>query len=120
METGFVQESDGRIYPLEWCDFQLYQHGENGTPPKDHGFQFKAGNTLYRIQVQVLYENTHYVGWDWDVKMVERFVKYSVNGVNGQGVSEFNYRYKKGRPSYINEDDPLWFQKVRKEYINCK
>lgn len=43
METGFVQEPDGKIYPLEWCDFKLYQHGENGNPPKDHGFQFKAG-----------------------------------------------------------------------------
>jgi hypothetical protein len=34
---------DGALYALEWCDFQLHENGENGRPPKDHSFNFKAG-----------------------------------------------------------------------------
>jgi hypothetical protein len=38
-----VYTPDGALYPLEWCDFQLYENGENGRPPADHSFNFKAG-----------------------------------------------------------------------------
>jgi hypothetical protein len=40
-----VYTPNGTLYPLEWCDFQLHENGENGTPPKDHSFNFKAGMT---------------------------------------------------------------------------
>lgn len=40
---GYVCTPHGHIYPLKWCDFLLYQHGENGKPPKDYAFQFIAG-----------------------------------------------------------------------------
>jgi hypothetical protein len=43
LEAGYVYTSTGELHPLEWCDFQLYEHGENGTPPTDHSFSFKAG-----------------------------------------------------------------------------
>ncbi|XP_063239750.1 uncharacterized protein LOC134540767 [Bacillus rossius redtenbacheri] len=43
LESGFVNTPEGDIHPLEWCDFELYQHGEGGTPPTDYAFQFKAG-----------------------------------------------------------------------------
>jgi hypothetical protein len=43
LEAGYVYTSDGALYPLEWCDFQLYENGENGRPPVDYSFSFKAG-----------------------------------------------------------------------------
>jgi hypothetical protein len=43
LEAGYVYSPDGAVYPLEWCDFQLYENGENGRPPMDHSFSFKAG-----------------------------------------------------------------------------
>jgi hypothetical protein len=38
-----VCSPSGEVHPLEWCDFRLYEHGENGRPPTDHSFNFKAG-----------------------------------------------------------------------------
>ncbi|XP_024937100.1 uncharacterized protein LOC107264026 isoform X2 [Cephus cinctus] len=92
LKIGYVYKPDGTLYPLEWCDLQLYQHGENGSPPRDHAFSFKAGGTVYRVQVDVEYESIHYKGEEREARMVERFVRYHVNGkVKGRGVSEFHY-----------------------------
>uniref|UniRef100_A0A1B6DMW9 Uncharacterized protein n=1 Tax=Clastoptera arizonana TaxID=38151 RepID=A0A1B6DMW9_9HEMI len=117
LEVGFVCTSKGEIYPVEWCDLKLYQHGENGVPPTDHGFIFKAGPKVYEVQVNVEHKAVHYVGWKWEARMVERFVKYRVNGVNGRGISEFHYNCKKGRPVSASKTDPEWFADcVRKYY----
>ncbi|XP_015512951.2 uncharacterized protein LOC107219278 [Neodiprion lecontei] len=98
LEAGYVYEPDGSLHPLEWCDLKLYQHGENGTAPKDHAFTFKAGEKVYNVQVNVEYESIHFVGKNWEARMVERFVRYRVNGtVDGRGISEFHYRNKNGR-----------------------
>lgn len=43
LEAGYVYTPNGEVYALEWCDFELYEHGENGRPPTDHSFSFKAG-----------------------------------------------------------------------------
>lgn len=118
METGFVQEPDGTIYPVEWIRLRLHEHGECGKPPKDLGFQFKAGNVIYNAHVEVAHESPHYVGWDWEVKMVERFVKYTVNGIRGQGVSEFNYKHRGGRSFLMILDDPDWFKSLQQKYIS--
>jgi hypothetical protein len=45
-----VYTPDGALYPLEWCDFQLYENGENGRPPVDHSFSFKAGTMKLEFQ----------------------------------------------------------------------
>ncbi|KAJ9582267.1 hypothetical protein L9F63_003396 [Diploptera punctata] len=112
LEAGYVYTPSGKVYPLEWCDFELHRHGENGTPPIDHSFNFKAGPSTYHVQVNVEYQSVHYVGWKWEARMVERFVKYIVNGIPGQGVSEFHYHNNTGRPSSISEKDPDWFKKL--------
>lgn len=39
----------GELYPVEWCDLKLYNHGESGRPPVDYSFQFKAGKGQKRI-----------------------------------------------------------------------
>ncbi|PSN35517.1 hypothetical protein C0J52_18435 [Blattella germanica] len=112
LETGYVYTSSGDIHPLEWCDFELHRHGENGRPPTDHSFRFKAGPTVYDVQVKEEYQSTHYKGWKWEARLVERFVKYIVNGIPGRGVSEFHYYNKGGRPQYIADKDPDWFKRL--------
>lgn len=98
LETGYVYKPDGSLHPLEWCDLQLYQHGENGVPPKDHAFSFEAGGSVYRVQMNVEHESIHFVGENCEARMVERFVRCRVNGsIEGRGVSEFQYRYVGGR-----------------------
>jgi len=51
LEAGYVYTSTGDMYPLEWCDFELYEHGENGTPPTDHSFRFKAGKGTTNFKI---------------------------------------------------------------------
>lgn len=51
LEAGYVYTPTGDLYPLEWCDFQLYEHGENGTPPTDHSFSFKAGKGITNFKI---------------------------------------------------------------------
>ena len=36
-----------------------------------------------------------YMGVEWDAKIYERFCQYSVNGVKGCGISEWDYRWVK-------------------------
>ncbi|XP_066995909.2 uncharacterized protein [Anabrus simplex] len=113
LQAGYVYTPEGELHPLEWCDMKLYQHGENGTPPTDQGFQFKAGPTVYTVQVNVEHQAVHYVGWNWEARMVERFVKYEVNGIPGRGVSEFHYHRSEGRPEDYSKTDPQWFQAIK-------
>ncbi|XP_034240490.1 uncharacterized protein LOC117644891 [Thrips palmi] len=114
MQSGYVYTPEGKINPLEWCDFKLYQHGEQGTPPTDAAFSFKAGETVYRVKAHVEDFGVHYVGWRWEARMVERFMSYEVNGVRGRGVSEFHYHNDSGRKADTS-GDPEWFPALLKE-----
>jgi hypothetical protein len=75
-------------------------------------FFLLVGPTVYTVQATVEYAATHYVGRKWEARMVERFLRYIVNGIPGQGVSEFHYYNKGGRPSSVAENDPFWFKKL--------
>lgn len=75
---------------------------------------------VYTAQIYVEYEGIHYVGWKWEAKMHERFLKCSVNGINGRGVSEFHYHSKKGRPHNNLYEDPKWFENVVQEFYDSR
>lgn len=64
---------------MDDSDFELYQHGENGTAPKECAFQIEADNQLYTIQVQVVDQAEHNVGNNWEARMVERFIEVKVS-----------------------------------------
>jgi len=81
-------------------------------------FCLSVGPTVYTVQVTVEYAATHYVGWKWEARMVERFVRYIVNGIPGIGVSEFHYHNKGGRPPSAAENDPFWFTKLKLKQAN--
>ena len=43
---GYVCHKDGTIDSLEWIDFEFYNEncGDDGNPPEDLQFKFKAGS----------------------------------------------------------------------------
>ena len=43
MELGYIYLPDGRLFPVDECGFNLWNIGENGTPPTDYFFSFRAG-----------------------------------------------------------------------------
>lgn len=73
---------------------------------------------MYEVQVNVEHKAIHYVGWKWEARMVERFVKYKVNGIVGRGISEFHYHSNKGRPPSASQNDPEWFSQCVKDYYS--
>ncbi|KAG6460643.1 hypothetical protein O3G_MSEX012119 [Manduca sexta] len=107
-EAGWIALPNKEVYPIQWVDLKLYQHGEGGTAPKDYAFTFGAGDEEYAVQVLVEYESIHYVSDEWEARMVERFCKFTVNNTPGRGVSEFHYRHTDGRPESVAKDDPEW------------
>ena len=44
-------DSSGNQHPMEWCDLELWQHGEGGVPPEDFAFRIKAGEKLLPVLV---------------------------------------------------------------------
>lgn len=101
LELGYVYGPDGRLEPLQWCDLQLWQQGENGRPPRHYGFSFAAGNRVYRALVRVRESHTVYIGPQWEARVLERVCSYTVNGVDGCGVSEWYYRHDGGPPRQL-------------------
>ena len=54
-----------------------------------------TGGKLYELECTVLDCPIFYMGVEWDAKIYERFCQYSVNGVKGWGISEWDYRWVK-------------------------
>ncbi|KAG0715011.1 hypothetical protein GWK47_012905 [Chionoecetes opilio] len=98
-------------------DLDLRQHGEGGTPPTDYAFTFRAGGEQHVVEVEVEASPQHYLGWDWEARMVETWVKYRVDGVRGSGICEWNYRHCGGRPEALNDQDPAWAAEYRPKYL---
>ncbi|XP_072396417.1 uncharacterized protein [Diabrotica undecimpunctata] len=91
LEMGFVNHPDGRIHPVEKIDLLLYEHAENGVLPKELSFSFKAAGVSYDVQMEFIYEATHYKGSHEDIIITARFVKCAVNGIPGRGFSDWQY-----------------------------
>lgn len=40
---GYVFHPDGKLDSVSWSSFELYEHGEDGNPPKEFNAKFTAG-----------------------------------------------------------------------------
>lgn len=89
--VGFITKGSRNI-PIESCDFQLYQHGEMGTPPTDYAFKFKAENVDYVVKVDGYLAPEFYLGLEKECRIVEMMSKFNVNGISGWGAAEWQYR----------------------------
>lgn len=107
----------GEGAPVTCVDLQLHEHGEGGTPPKDYAFTFTAGGVDRVVEVLVEESPEHFLGWDWEARMVETWVKYRVNGSPGKGICEWNYQHLGGRPKALNDGDPEWTRPYRAKYL---
>ncbi|XP_037792800.1 uncharacterized protein LOC119588168 [Penaeus monodon] len=107
----------GEGAPVTCVDLQLHEHGEGGTPPKDYAFAFTAGGEERVVEVTVEESPEHFLGWDWEARMVETWVKYCVNGSPGKGICEWNYQHLGGRPKALTDGDPEWTRPYRTKYL---
>ncbi|ODN00790.1 hypothetical protein Ocin01_05886 [Orchesella cincta] len=107
LELGYMYDFDGSLHALSWVDMPLYIYGEQGDPPKDYGFRVKATNgKTYYVQVKVLETLELNIGFEWEARIVERRCKFTIDGVEGYGISECMYRHPGGRPLEHSKSDP--------------
>ncbi|KAJ8976443.1 hypothetical protein NQ317_016062 [Molorchus minor] len=93
LTVGYLYSAKYRkIFPVQACDLELYQHGEFGTPPKDFAFSFIAGNEKYTVKVTVADSPHFYLSKDCEAKFFEMFSLFEINGVKGWGSAEWQYR----------------------------
>ncbi|XP_017781791.1 PREDICTED: uncharacterized protein LOC108566434 [Nicrophorus vespilloides] len=93
LSVGHVFEAKtGKMQSISKSDFKLYQHGEDGVPPKDYAFTIKLGKVTYVIEVEVE-EGFEYYRGNNEVKMIENSCKFRVNGRRAWGSIEWLYRH---------------------------
>ncbi|XP_068632007.1 uncharacterized protein [Battus philenor] len=92
LTIGYVcLKSSHTVLPVDSCDFQLYQHGENEVLPKDYGFVFGAGGKSYAVKIKVNDEDVFYIGKDREAKFYERWCSVEINGIKGWSCVEWHY-----------------------------
>lgn len=92
--VGYVLHPDGKMDSVSWSDFEFYDYGEDGKPPKEMSLEFTAGDETYNMKITVIEAPIFYIGEGRDAKIHERFCTYDVNGQKGWGISEWDYRNK--------------------------
>ena len=55
-------------------------------------FIFNVGSKLYDLKCTVIDAPIFYMGYEWEARIHERMCTFTVNGMNGWGVSEWDYR----------------------------
>lgn len=60
-----------------------------------------SGGAYYTTKVKVKDSTLFYISKDWESKIFERLCSYTVNGVKGWGISEWQYRNVNGKDDYI-------------------
>lgn len=69
----------GKYAPIDSSDFEMFQHGEKGSPPKECAFQLEADGQLFMIQVQVEDEAEHFFGKKNRHRIAARFMQVQVS-----------------------------------------
>ncbi|XP_058820451.1 uncharacterized protein LOC131682750 [Topomyia yanbarensis] len=99
LEAGFVSLARERCnYPITSVNFNLYQHGEQGSPPIDYAFQFTTGKEVYVVKVLAVACPEFYIGKDSECRIVEQLCNFEVNGLKGWGAAEWQYKNFDGFP----------------------
>ncbi|KAI8114776.1 hypothetical protein FF38_02066 [Lucilia cuprina] len=114
LKVGYICSKKGEYKPITKCNFELYSYGEKGVPPKHQNFIVHTDTGKYFVQIKVEDSAIRYVGGNWESKVYNQFVSCTVNGVQGQGITEYLYRYNGGRPEEVCKTDPEWYQRIRK------
>ncbi|XP_004523620.1 uncharacterized protein LOC101462037 [Ceratitis capitata] len=114
LKVGYVCTPTGVYEPITGCNFELYSYGEKGTPPRHKNFIVQTSKAKYFVQIEEQQSTVRYVGADWAAKIYNQFVACTVNGVRGQGITEYLYKNKNSeRPEAVSATDPEWFRRVK-------
>lgn len=114
LKVGYICSKNGIYKPITKCNFELYSYGEKGIPPNHQNFIVHTDDDKYFVQIKVEDSAVRYVGGNWESKVFNQFVSCTVNGIQGQGITEYLYRYHGGRPDEVCATDPEWYQSIRK------
>ncbi|XP_018008200.2 uncharacterized protein LOC108665910 [Hyalella azteca] len=121
LELGYVcHVGSRRPTPVSEVGFQLWNFGERGSPPDDYAFSFVAGGRRHVLEVQGVEgaggAPVFFMGWQWEARIVEKFVRVKLDGVPGWGVVEFQYNQGPGdhRPPTLAGGDPTWTLQLNK------
>lgn len=90
--TGFVSDKDGNKIPIYACDRPLYTIGEDGQPPEKYDFTLTAGARQLHVECEMVQAPYYYCGWNKEAKLHVYMCKAKLNGVEGRGMCEFEYR----------------------------
>ncbi|XP_073830485.1 uncharacterized protein [Musca autumnalis] len=114
LKVGYICTKEGVHKPITKCNFELYSYGQKGIPPNHQNFIVRTEDTSYFVQIQVEDCAVRYMGGNWESKVYNQFFRCTVNGVQGHGITEYLYRYNGGRPEEVCQNDPEWYQRIRK------
>ncbi|KAH9500211.1 hypothetical protein Btru_077485 [Bulinus truncatus] len=95
--VGYVYHPDGSMDPVSDTDFEFYNWGDEGKPPDRLVLNFTAGDKHYYLTSDKIQCPVFYMGKDRDAQIFERFCNYTLNGVKGWGISEWDYRNLSGK-----------------------
>jgi len=109
LPMGYVIKPDGSLHGMTSTDFELHKFGENGDAPKDWECNFTTDENTYNLKGHVIESPIFYIGENWEARIHERMCKFTVNGVPGWGISEWNYRNKTGKPDLYRRESPSKF-----------
>lgn len=87
-KMGYIAYPSGKFAPIDSSDFELFQHGENGIPPKECAFQIEADGQFFTIQVQVEDEEEHFLGKKKH-RIVTRFITVKVSLIKCPDIPQY-------------------------------
>ncbi|ELU09306.1 hypothetical protein CAPTEDRAFT_151881 [Capitella teleta] len=93
---GYVMHPDGQMDTVSSTNLELWKAGEDGVDPDEMEFSFSAGGIPYHLKMEVLDRPIFLMGED--ARIHERMCKFNVNGIEGWGISEWDYRIYKTFP----------------------
>ncbi|CAH1252458.1 Hypp9298 [Branchiostoma lanceolatum] len=98
LALGYVMNPDGSKSSVSSVDWDLSTCGEDGVQPKTFAFDFSAGGKKYHLECKVIRAPIFYIGFGWTAKIHEGLAEFTVNGVPGWGIAEWEYRNHGGLP----------------------
>ncbi|XP_045197866.2 uncharacterized protein LOC123552343 [Mercenaria mercenaria] len=91
LHCGFIFYPSGEMDPVSWHDLEFHLLGDDGTPSTNFTVNFKAGGKLRTLKVEVIETRQFYIGDGRDAKIYERYARYFLDGMEGYGLSEWEY-----------------------------
>ncbi|XP_013420120.1 uncharacterized protein LOC106180635 [Lingula anatina] len=98
---GYVFHPDGRKDMVSSTDFEFIKFGQDGHPPDVFNCRFTAAKKTYALRCEVVDQAHFFIGDGRDARIHERLCKFTVNGVTGWGISEWDYRHNAFHPDHF-------------------